>query len=240
MDWRQVDSPGRDSSNPTNIFTMSTPVKSLISASLAGVSLMVSPPVAAQDKAGWYVSAYGGSSALASTNLSDTRPSTPTLAGKASFGSGSGLGGGIGYRYGNGWAAELVWDYRSHDLKRIGDVAAAGDFASTVAFLNGYYRFQKVGVVRPFVGVGLGYVTEIDLDLSRGGSAQEYSRRGGLATQAIGGGEVDLTDRWSLSADLRWAQMGSGAFKSSNAGASLGGKPKYQPTSLNVGVTYRF
>jgi hypothetical protein len=34
--------------------------------------------------------------------------------------------------------------------------------------------------------------------------------------------------------------MGSGTFKSTNPDASLGGKPKYQPTSLNVGVTYRF
>jgi outer membrane protein W len=145
-----------------------------------------------------------------------------------------------GYRYGNGWAAELAWDYRSHDLKRIDGVTVSGDFASTTAFLNGYYRFQKVGAVRPFVGAGVGYVTEIDMDLSRGGSEQEYSRRGGLATQAIVGGEVDLSDRWSVSADLRWTQMGSGTFKSTNPDASLGGKPKYQPTSLNVGVTYRF
>ncbi len=219
---------------------MSASIKSLISAAVAGVSLLVCLPVAAQDKAGWYGNVYGGSSSLTSTNLSETRSSAPTLAGKAAFGSGTGLGGGIGYRYGNGWAAELAWDYRSHDLKRIDGVPVSGDFASTTAFLNGYYRFQKVGAVRPFVGAGVGYVTEIDMDLSRGGSEQEYSRRGGLATQAIVGGEVDLSDRWSVSADLRWTQMGSGTFKSTNPDASLGGKPKYQPTSLNVGVTYRF
>ncbi len=219
---------------------MSASIKSLISASVAGISLFVGQPAAAHDKAGWYANAYGGSSTLASTNLSETRPSAPALTGKTTFGSGTGLGGGVGYRYGNGWAAELAWDYRSHDLKRIDGVTVAGEFASTTAFLNGFYRFQKVGMVRPFVGAGLGYVTEIDMDVSRGGSEQEYSRRGGLATQAIVGGEIDLSDRWSVSADLRLTQMGSGAFKSTNSGASLGGKPKYQPTSLNLGVTYRF
>lgn len=219
---------------------MSFPTKSPVFASLASLLMLAALPVAAQDRSGFYVNAYGGSSSLASTSLSESRTSLPTLTGTASFGGGSGLGGAFGYRYGNGWAAELAWDYRSHDVKRIGGTPVRGDFASTTAFLNGYYRFQKVGMVRPFVGAGLGYVTEIDMDISRDGSEQEYSRRGGLAIQAIVGGEVDLTDRWSVSADLRWSRMGSGSFKSTNAGAALNGKPKYQPASVNLGVTYRF
>jgi outer membrane protein W len=219
---------------------MSTAIRSLIVASLAGASLLASLPIAAQDKAGLYVSVYGGTSAMGSTSFSETRAAMAPLNGKADFGSGTGLGGAIGNRYGNGWAAELAWDYRSHNLKRVGGVPVNGDYASTVAFLNGYYRFQKVGMVRPFVGAGLGYVTEVDMDISRNGIEQEYSRRGGLAIQAMVGGEVELSDRWSVTADLRWSDMGSGTFKSTNAGAALGGKPKYQPTSLNLGVTYRF
>jgi hypothetical protein len=34
--------------------------------------------------------------------------------------------------------------------------------------------------------------------------------------------------------------MGSGTFKATTAGTTLSGKPKYQPASLNLGVTYRF
>ncbi len=219
---------------------MSHPIKSLVCAALAGVSMMATLPVAAQDRPGLYLSVYGGSSSLATTSLSESRSSSSTLTGKGSFGGGNGLGGAFGYRYGNGWAAELAWDYRSHDVKRIGGTPVQGDFASTTAFINGYYRFQKVGMLRPFVGAGVGYVTEIDLDLKRDGSAKEYSRRGGLAVQAIVGGEVELTDRWSLNADLRWSQMGSGSFKATSSGASLSGKPKYQPASVNLGVTYRF
>jgi outer membrane protein W len=219
---------------------MFIPIKSLTHFALAGVSLMCSLSVAAQDKAGLYVTAYGGSSKLASTNFTESRTAMATLNGKGDFGGGTGLGGAIGQRYGNGWAAELAWDYRSHKLNSIGGVPVTGDFASTTAFLNGYYRFQKMGMVRPFVGAGLGYVTELDIDLGRGGSEQQYSRRGGLATQVIVGGEVDLSDRWSVSADLRWSNMGSRSFKSANAGSALGGTPKYQPASFNLGLTYRF
>ena len=219
---------------------MSSPIKSFVHASWVSVALLTSFNVAAHDRAGLYVSAYGGTSMLGSASLTESRTSMPTLAGKASFGSGIGLGGAIGQRYGNGWAAEVAWDYRSHDLKRIGGERVSGDFASTAAFINGYYRFQKVGMIRPFVGAGLGYATEIDMDITRDGAEQEYSRRGGLALQAILGGEMDLTERWSVSADVRWIRLGSGSFKSTNAGAELSGNPKYQPTALHVGVTYHF
>jgi outer membrane protein W len=214
--------------------------KSRVCTSLAGLSILASMPVVAQERPGLYVSAYGGSSSLASTRLTESRTSLSTLAGKGSFGSGSGMGGAFGYRYGNGWSAELAWDYRSHDIKRIGGTPVEGDFASTTAFINGYYRFDKLGIVRPFVGAGLGYVTEMDIDLNRDGSEQEYSRRGGVAVQAIVGGEMELTDQWSVSTDLRWSEMGSGSFQSSSTGATLSGKPKYQPTSVNLGLTYRF
>ena len=209
-------------------------------ASVVGAALVLPATALAHDRAGLYISAYGGTSSLASTTATESRPAAPTLSGKISLGSGMGMGGAIGHRYGNGWAAELAWDYRSHTLQRIGGSPVTGDFASTVAFVNGYYRFAKLGGVRPFVGAGLGYVTEVDMDVGRNGSEQEYSRRGGLATQWMVGAELDLSERWSVGADLRWSQMGSGSFKSSQAGAALGGKPKYQPTSVNLGVTYRF
>jgi len=230
----------RSRTNPNQEHTMFFSTKSRVCTSLAGLSILASMPAVAQDRSGLYISAYGGSSSLASTSLTESRASLSTLAGKGSFGSGSGIGGAFGYRYGNGWAAELAWDYRSHDVKRIGGTPVQGDFASTTAFINGYYRFDKLGIVRPFVGAGLGYVTEMDIDLNRDGSEQEYSRRGGVAVQAIVGGEMELTDQWSVSTDLRWSEMGSGSFQSSSTGATLSGKPKYQPTSVNLGLTYRF
>jgi outer membrane protein W len=223
MVWQPAIFPGSDQTNPTQEPTMSFFNRSLICSSLAGLSILASMPAVAQDRSGLYVSAYGGSSSLASTSLTESRTSLSTLTGKGSFGSGSGLGGAFGYRYGNGWAAELAWDYRSLEIKRLGGSPVVRDFASTTAFINGYYRFEKLGIVRPFVGAGLGYVTEMDMDLNRDGSEQEYSRRGGVAVQAIVGGEMELTDQWSVSTDLRWSEMGSGSFQSSNSSGSRHG-----------------
>jgi outer membrane protein W len=196
--------------------------------------------VAAQDDPGFYVNVYGGSNTAASTSFSESRATGSAVGGKVTFGSGIGFGVAVGQRYGNGWAAELALDERGNFLKRVGGVAVEGNIFSTVVFLNGYYRFPAWGTVRPFVGAGLGYVVVLDIDVERDGAEQEYSREGGVAVQAIAGGEYSLSSRWSLSGDVRWSRAGSGTFKATTAGTALSGKPKYQPVSLNLGATYRF
>jgi opacity protein-like surface antigen len=209
-------------------------------ACIAAALLLAPLAVAAQDEPGFYVGVYGGPSAMASTSFSESRATGAAVGGKVTFGSGIGFGAVVGQRYGNGWAAELALDERGNFLKRVGGIEVDGNIFSTVVFLNGYYRFPAWGAVRPFVGAGLGYVTVMDIDVERDGAEQEYSRQGGLAVQAIAGGEFSLSSRWSLSGDLRWSRMESGAFKATTAGNTLSGKPKYQPVSLNVGVSYRF
>jgi opacity protein-like surface antigen len=196
--------------------------------------------VAAQDEPGFYASIYGGPSTMASTSFSESRASGTDVGGKVDFGRGIGFGAAVGKRFGNGWAAELAWDERGNELKRIGGVAVDGNVFSEVVFLNGYYRFPARGKVRPFIGAGLGYVVGQDIDVERNGAEQEYSRKGGVAVQAIAGGEYSLSSRWSLSGDVRWSRMSSGTFKSTTAGTALSGKPKYQPVSLNLGASYRF
>jgi hypothetical protein len=85
---------------------MIIPIKSLIPFALAGVSLTCSLSVAAQDKAGLYVTAYGGSSTLASTNFTESRTAMAALNGEGDFG-------GVETGLGNGGEAggeELVAD----------------------------------------------------------------------------------------------------------------------------------
>jgi hypothetical protein len=207
---------------------------------ISAVVLLAPLSVAAQDEPGFYASVYGGPNAMASTSFSESRATGSDVGGKVAFGSGIGFGAAVGRRYGNGWAAELAWDERGNFLKSVGGVAVDGNVFSEVVFLNGYYRFPAWGTVRPFIGAGLGYVVGLDIDVDRDGTEQEYSRRGGVAVQAIAGGEYRLSSRWSLSGDVRWGRMGSGTFKSTTAGNTLSGEPKYQPASLNLSVSFRF
>lgn len=220
---------------------MNQPFSRLYVTCISGVVLLAPSSVVAQDEPGFYASVYGGSSAMASTSFSESRTTGSNVGGKVAFGSGIGFGAAVGWRYANGWAAELALDERGNFLKSVGGVAVDGNVYSEVLFLNGYYRFPAAwGTVRPFLGAGLGYVIGLDIDVERDGAEQEYSRQGGLAVQAIVGGEYSLSPRWSLSGDVRWSRMGSGSFKATTAGNMLGGKPKYQPASLNLGVSYRF
>ena len=207
---------------------------------IAAVVLLAPLSVAAQDEPGFYASVHGGPSAMASTSFSESRATGSAVGGKVAFGRGIGFGAAVGQRFGNGWAAELAWDERGNFLKSVGGVEVDGNVFSSVVFLNGYHRFPAWGTVRPFIGAGLGYVIGLDIDVDRDGTEQEYSRRGGVAVQAIAGGEYSLSSRWSLSGDVRWSRMGSGSFKATMAGNSLSGKPKYQPVSLNLGVSFRF
>ncbi len=207
---------------------------------ITAVVLLAPLSVAAQNDPGLYVSVYGGPSEMASTRFSESRATGPAVGGKVDFGRGIGFGAAVGQRFGNGWAAELAWDERGSFLKRVGGVEVDGDVFSTVVFLNGYYRFPAWGKVRPFIGAGLGYVIGLDIDIDRDGTGREYSRRGGVAVQAIAGGEYSLSSRWSLTGDVRWSRMGSGTFEATTPGTTLSGKPEYQPASLNLGVSFRF
>lgn len=146
----------------------------------------------------------------------------------------------MGRRFGNGWAAEVALDERGNYLKRVGGVAIDGNVFSEVVFVNGYYRFPARGALGPFIGAGLGYVVALDIDVDRNGTEQEYARQGGLAVQAIAGVEYSLSPHWSLSGDVRWSGIGSGTFEATAAGNTLSGKPKYQPASLNLGLSFLF
>ena len=219
---------------------MNKPLNQRYVAYISAAMLLVPLSVAAQEKPGIYASVYGGPSATASTSFSESRTTGPAVGGKVDFGNGIGFGVAVGQRYSNGWAVELALDERGNLLKSVGGVAVDGNIFSEVLFLNGYYRFPARGMVRPFIGAGLGYVIGMDIDVDRNGTEQEYSRRGGVAVQAIAGVEYSLSSHWDLSGDVRWSSVGSGTFKATTEGTTLSGKPKYQPLSLNLSVSYRF
>ncbi len=209
---------------------------------LVMASTFAAPEVFARDTAGRYVNLYAGSSSLSSTTLTESRTSGGTASGNTSFDTGVGFGGAFGYRYGNGWAAEVAWDFRRHGIKQIGASPVDGDFASNTFFVNGYYRFAKWGDIRPFVGAGLGWTQEIDIDINRGGRELSYSRSGAAAVQVMFGGELDLSAKWSLVGDVRLMRVSTGSFKAEEpaAGGAISGDVKYRPVSINLGVSYRF
>lgn len=190
---------------------------------------------------GWYASIYGTLSSLSSSNIAETRPAEPNIAGQAKFDAGRGFGGALGKNFDNGkYALELAWDYQSAGLKSIGGAKVDGDYASNIFWLNGYRRLSPISGWTPYIGAGLGYVQEIDIDIDRAGQELGYSRSGSLGVQAIAGVKRQLNANWALMADAKYMQVSKGPNRASTAGSALTLTPKYRPLSFHVGVVYSF
>jgi outer membrane autotransporter protein len=210
-------------------------------------SLMPAAALAQVEPKGFYVTLYGQYSRIGSSTFNESGALGAGNGLRAEFGSGAGFGGDFGWRYGNGWAAEVEWNYRSHSLDavRLGgaNLARDGDFASNTLMINGLRRFATKSAWTPYLGAGLGWVQEIDIDVTpaTGGGERSYSTDGKFAFQLIAGVEYTLTPRWRLTADARWLRVGSVQMgnEAGNPGGSAGSLT-YNPFSVQIGVRYSF
>jgi opacity protein-like surface antigen len=190
---------------------------------------------------GFYATAYVQASKLGSTTFDEIGDAGFGSGLKANFGTGLGLGGDIGYRYGNGWATELEWNWRRHDLKSLSrggaKIAADGDFASNIFFVNGLRRFVgPAGGWTPYVGAGLGWVQEVDFDINSAASERAWSKQGKVAVQLIGGAEIPLSNDWRLAADVRLLRVGSVELPAEEGVTGRLAQPRYNPVSVQVGL----
>lgn len=219
---------------------------SLFLGSLLCASLLPAAALAQAEPKGFYATVYGQHSRIGASSFAESGALGAGNGLRAEFGGGLGLGGDLGWRYGNGWAAEVEWNYRSHPLDTLRQggavLAREGDFASNILLVNGLRRFPG-GAWTPYVGAGIGWVQEIDIDLAPAAGAAErgYSAGSKVAFQLIAGGEYALTPRWSLAADARWLRVGSVRLdnEEGNPGGSAGAL-SYKPFSVQVGLRYRF
>jgi hypothetical protein len=215
---------------------------------LAASSLMIGiaeTSWAQTEPRGFYATVYAQTSKLGSTTFNEIGNAGLGSGLKASFGTGLGLGGDIGFRYGNGWASELEWNWRRHDLKSLNrgatTLASSGDFASNTIFVNGLRRFiGPTGSWTPYVGAGLGWVQEIDFDIPSGGTERAWSKSGKAAVQLIGGTEIPLGDTWRLTADVRVLRIGNVELPAEEGVTGRLTQPRYNPVSVQVGLRRLF
>lgn len=202
------------------------------------------PTLAATEPRGYYATIYAQASRLGATSFDNTGGGLGAGL-TAKFDTGFGFGGDIGFRYGNGWAAEVEWNYRRHDLKSLSGsnpTVNDGDFASSILFINGLRRFPSAsGGWTPYIGAGIGWVQEIDFDLNSGGTDRGWSKQGKIGLQLIAGAEIPMTKDWRLTADVRMLRLGSIELPA-ETGAATGrlSKPDYNPISVQVGIRRMF
>lgn len=173
---------------------------------------------------------------------------TSAVGGDAEFDSGFAAGAAIGYRFGgqDWWsnlALEAEYTYRTNDVDSFQSsgtsVADSGDFASTAFMVNALYHFDTRWQFNPYVGVGFGSATEIDIDLAGPGIAGEQSfSSSSPAAQYMVGAEGAITENLNLFVEGRF-------FRAFDADLSGEGNPgsveaEYGQFALLLGLSWAF
>lgn len=207
---------------------MSTTTRFII---LSTVAMLTSSAALAD---GYYAKGYAGLSTLQGSDVT-----IDDVTSDLSYDGGITGGGAIGYAYPDSpFRAELEYTYRSGTVSDLGaSVGSGGDFASTSLLLNGYYVFDTGAQFTPYVGAGIGYVTEIDFDVEDAIGADEFSETGLFGYQLMAGAEYPVTDQLAVFAEARYFSMDSPELKSESGGTL---RADYDTLDIVTGVTWSF
>jgi len=200
-----------------------------------------SAPAVAEEK--WFVRPYLGLSQM--SDLSSDFTDIDMLSGRADIDLDTGFTGGLGlgYRYTDKLAVEFGWEYRSNDAETtLNDVSEfdEGNYASNIFYLNGHYFFDKIDKWQPYVGAGLTWVEEIDIDLERGDRELSYSGDGDTGYQVFGGLNYDLSESWKLQSELRYGSITGIDLEGEGSDSGAFDGIDYETTTLQIGLGYDF
>jgi outer membrane protein W len=193
-------------------------------------------------EAGAYVTAFGGGT-FQRDQAFDFRDGASADRGETSLDGSFTSGATLGYGWENGWRVEGEFAYQSVDQD--GDTFAGagpvgkGNYASTSVAVNAVYEFNAFGsdAVRTYVGAGLAYLNEVDVDFETAAGERSFSGDG-FGLQLVAGARYDLGKRWFLDAGVRYLTAGSLDLEEEGGSASI--KADYAPWSVVLGLGWRF
>lgn len=193
------------------------------------------------DYQGSYARLMGGFNFAADSDFDGNRPEL-FPSGEASFETGAVAGLAIGYRFNRNFAADLDYAYRSNDIDRIENTAGAsiadgGDLASVAIMANTYYHFDFTETWSPYIGVGVGFLQEIDSDvqLLKVNSQKDLEDQV-FAWQAMIGAEMPIDQSWRLYGEGRFMSAPSPELSNSAGSYSV----DYSNLSMILGIGYQF
>ena len=203
--------------------------------------ISTSTAIFASEDSGWFLRPTFGLS-----NLSDTSGellATPDGASRVTVATESGFatGLGLGYQYNPNLAVEIFWEYRTNDSdsQLVDNTIYSGNYASNVFYLNGYYYFDSESDWSTYVGAGIGWVQEIDLDWEVGSMEESYSSDGDSSFQVFAGTQYKLTEQWDFQLELRYGNASSINMNNEISDIPLNGLD-YKTTTVQLGFVYNF
>ncbi len=193
----------------------------------------------------WYVTAIIGAVNQSSQTL-DYRLNGATTQADASYNAGLLAGAALGYQFGNGWRAEGEFTYQSTDIKGnpfagTAGPAGSGNHAATALALNLIGELDLIGSpqVRTYAGLGLVYLTEVDIDFKVSGQPERSFSGSGTGVQFLLGARYDLDERWFVDAGVRYL-VSSKIELDGESGAPGQIDARFRPWGLTVAVGWRF
>lgn len=191
----------------------------------------------------WFIRPYVGLSQM--SDVDSDFSDIDGLSGKADVDLDTGFtaGLGVGYRYTENFALEVGWEYRSNDSETTLNGVSEfddGNYASNIFYLNGYYFFAKNGPWQPYVGAGLTWVEEVDIDLERNGEELSYSGDGDTGYQVFAGIDYELSPEWKLQTELRYGAVTDIDLDGEDGDSGSFDGIDYETTTLQIGLVYDF
>ncbi len=191
----------------------------------------------------WSIRPYVGISQMSDLDANTNGVGAQDGIAEVELDSGFTAGLGFAYQYTDNFAAELAWEYRSNDSQTTladGQVFSEGNYASNIFFINGIYSFNKTNNWTPYLGAGLSWVQEVDIDLETNGTEISYSGDGDTGFQVFAGANYDISPRWAVHGEIRYGTSSGIELEGEEGAVGTFSDLDYKPLTFQVGMTYKF
>lgn len=214
--------------------------KSLLNVYLAIFSSFATAYVSAAEP--WSVRGYLGYSELSDQSAGAANVAGEAGSADAALSGGFAAGLAASYRVSPQFAVELGWEYRTNDAEVTLDNNQSfreGNYASNTFAFNGLYLIPTQSQWHPYIGAGLLWIQEIDLDLEQGTVERSFSDSGYTGYQFFAGVNRPLSERWEVHGELRYGAISDIDLAEEGGSGRLTGLD-YRPLTLQLGLGYRF
>lgn len=204
--------------------------------------LLFSNSLFAQSQDGWFVRPYIGLSQMSDIEGDTAGIGSVDGVADISLDTGFTAGLGVGYRYNANIAAEIAWEYRSNEsgvALANAEIFEDGNYASNIFFVNGFYYPHGFETWQPYLGAGLSWIQEIDIDLETGGAEQSYSGSGDFGFQLFAGVDYPIAENWDLQGELRYGSVSKIDLEGEGISGGFNNLD-YDTFTIQLGAAYRF
>ncbi|MEM7610648.1 MAG: OmpW family outer membrane protein [Pseudomonadota bacterium] len=214
--------------------------KALTAACIFGLCGAIATTANADDNRGYYARATLGLAGIGTDELTLNESGVQTRA-DADFDAGFAGGGAFGYRYNENLRVELDLTYRSSEINEVtfangGRQFTEGNFASLTFGVTGLYDFPNDSDWTPYVGAGLAWVQEVDIDFEDASGEISYETDD-IGIAALAGVRWQSPSApWFIDAEFRYINVGDVEMTRETGTATA----EYNPWTVGISAGWQF